>query len=414
MSVELACRLLENKVLQRAEVAASLLDASLRRIAFVQSIVERIPGASVLLESEFSRWPGRVQSSVRVNQELVRLLPDGMCERLLALPLKAREGIEAVELAVVDPFDSHALAEFEFVLSAAITPVRVAYSVLVAALGAVAAARQPSFDVQLEVAEDETPAFGTRMIRGVRPESMRPTAPVRPRRGFTLPSIEAPERTSEPPIPLVRTTLAPGRMRTGFPVERTPLPSRLPRDSEPILRLVRQKPSATTRRVSIPVPPKPASEPPAVDEPLNALDAAQTPRKLIELLRDALRRAAPCQAFFSVRGRRFVLEWASGVENVGEISLTSEQEAMFDKACTAGYWLGPLPGDGSVRGLGAALGLRTREEIYIAPISIGLKVALLVVVARFEDAFTATRWVDSVAVRAGQVLERIARSRKET
>lgn len=413
MSVELACRLLENKVLLRTEVAASLLDASKRGIAFVQSIIERIPGATVLLESEFSRWPGKVQSSIRVNHDLIRKLPEGMCERLLALPLQSPESLQSVELAVVDPFDSHALAEFQFVLSVAVTPVRVAYSVLVAALGAVSAARRPGFDVQLEVPEDETPAFGTRMIRSIRPESLRPSTQARPRRGFTLPSVEAPERSSEPPIPLVRTTLAPERMRTPFPVEQTPLPGRLPRDSEPILRLVKQKPSVTTRRVSIPVPPKSSSEqPPQPDESLKALDTAQTPRRLIELLHEALRRVAPCQAFFSVRGHRFVLEWASGVQNVGEISLTAEQEAMFDKACSAGYSLGPLPGDGSARALGAALGLRTREEIYIAPISIGMRVALLIVVARFEDAFMATRWVDNVANRAGQALERIARSRK--
>lgn len=417
MTVELVCRLLESKVLLRTEVAATLLDATTRQISFVQSMVERISGATVLLESEFSRWRGSSATSIRVDEELVRQLPMGMCERLLALPLQRRANVPGRELAVVDPFDTHVLAEFEFCLSVVLTPVRVAYPVLVAAIDAVRSVTERNFDVLLDVPDDEeTPAFGTRMIRVTRkPERERPRlGEGRPRRGLTVPSLETPREASEPPIPLVRTTLAPAGMRRDFPVEQTPLPGRLPRDSEPILRLVKQKPPLTMRRVSIPVPPRfgveEASRP---EDVLQSLEEATTPRRLIELLRAALQRIAPSQAYFSVRSGNFVLEWASSLERSDELTLSAEQQAMLDRACNTGYSLGPLPSDGAARALGAAMGLRAREEIYVAPIAVSNRPVLVVVVARFDEAFTATRWVDSVAARAGQVLERIVRKRKD-
>lgn len=416
MTVELACRLLESKVLLRAEVAATLFDASARRISFVQSMVERIAGATALLESEFSRWNGPQLGSIRVDEEMVARLPNGMCERLLALPLQRRGNASGRELAVVDPFNSHTLAEFEFCLSVAFAKVRVAYPVLVAALGAVRSAPERAIDVLLDVPDDETPAFGTRMIRVARKaeREQQPPALARARRGLTVPSVQRPKEISEPPIPLVRTTLAPASLRRDFPVEQTPLPGKMPRDSEPILRLVRQKPPAAARRVSIPVPPKFAVDEPARPEDLlRSLDDATTPRKLIELLRRALQRIAPSQAYLSVRGGRFVLEWASAREGNEDAVLTEEQQSMLGRACAAGYSLGPLPSDGSVRGLGAAMGLRAREEVYASPIHVASRPVLIVVVGRFDEAFTATRWVDSVVARASQVLERIVRNRKD-
>jgi hypothetical protein len=424
VTVELACRLLENKVLLRTEVAAALLDASARGIALVQSLVERIPGAIAILETEFSRWSGPFQTSLNVDEQLIQTLPLGMCERLLALPLQRRELSSVTSLAVVDPFDRHVLSEFEFCLSTAVTPVRVAYPVLVQALDTVRQTSSGNVDVLLDVPDDETPAFGTRMLRvsrrPKRDKTGRPGGPVEPatpvlRRGFTVPSVEAPESSSEPPFPLVRTTMAPGRGNVADASDNTPPPGSIQRDSEPVLRLVKQKPSMTIRRVSIPPPPRFAEQGGARPEDvLETLDHADSPRRLIELLREALRPLAPCQAYFSLRSGRYALEWASGTERTDRTVLTPEQEAILGTACQAGYFLGPLPPDGTLRALGATLGLRAREEVYVAPVSIAHRPALVVVVGRFDEAFAVTRWVDSVVSRAGQVLERLARTRKHT
>lgn len=422
MTVELACRLLERKLLLRAEVAAALQDATTRGIALVQSLTERIPGASGIIDTEFARWSGPVRTSLIVDERLLQDLPLGMCERLLALPLQSRNADNLVELAVVDPFDRHVLTEFEYCLSVAVTPVRVAYSVLVQALGAV---RNPGMgagvELLLDVSDDETPAFGTRMLRLARrgtrdrPSRMAPDGilPVA-RRGVTVPSVDAPEPSSHPPIPLVRNTLSPpSEGASSFDVDVTPLPGRVRADSEPVLRLVKQKPSVPSRRISVAPPPRFADlGVERLEDVLDQLEQAKTPRQLIELLHEVLHRLAPCQAYFSVRSGRFALEWATGAQPPANSVLTVEQAELLGRACQTGYYLGPLPPDGSAQALGATLGLRAREEIYVVPVNVGNRPALVLVVGRFDEAFAVTRWVDSVVHRSSQVLERLARSRK--
>lgn len=420
MTVELACRLLESKVLLRSEVAAALQDATLRGVAFVQSLMERVPSALGILETEFSRWSGPIQTSLVVDEQLADGLPTGLCERLLALPLQRRDTLEAIPLAIVDPFDRHVLSEFEYCLAAAVAPVRVAYPVLVQALDAVRAVKGGAVEVLLDIPEDdETPAFGTRMLRVSRRQAAERrrrvtadlTSPLS-RRGFTVPAVDAPERISEGAIPLVRTTLAPAARGTGSLTEASPEAALGRRDSEPVLRLVKQKPSLQMRRVSVPPPRFPDSGAVRPEDLLFAIDEARSPRHLIELLREAVQHMAPCHAYFSIRAGKYTLEWSTGCDPTDGALVTAEQQLVLDRACQVGYFLGPIPPDGADRALGAILGLRAREEIYVAPVQVAKRPALLAVVGRFDEAFALTRWVDTVVARAGQSLERLARHRK--
>ncbi|HEY5956328.1 MAG TPA: hypothetical protein VIV60_07250 [Polyangiaceae bacterium] len=422
MTVDLTCRLLESKALLRTEVAGALLDASLRGIALVQSLMERIVGASAILEAEFSRWPGPLHTAINADVALVQELPHGMCERLLALPLQRRDRTQPVSLAIVDPFDRHAIAEFAYCLSVAVTPVRVPYSVLLQALEVTRSTNSGALELLLDVPEDETPAFGTRMLR-VRKvtRDFGPTQSLSPsasragplRRGYTLPSVEAPEPLSDAPIPLVRTTLTPKARTASMPTQPPALPPARERDSEPVLHLVKQKPPISLRRVSVPPPPRFADEDAmSPEERLKSIEAAESPCRLIELLSESLRRLAPCQAYFSVRSGRYTLEWASNCERSENVRLTPDQEAMLTKASQVGYFLGPLPPDGPARALGATLGLRAREEIYVAPVTVANRAALLIIAGRFDEAFAVTRWVDLIAARASQALERLARHRR--
>jgi hypothetical protein len=153
------------------------------------------------------------------------------------------------------------------------------------------------------------------------------------------------------------------------------------------------------------------AEPPEVT--LERLSAAQTPKQLLERLQVALGTTAPCQAFFSVRGERFVLEWIKSHERPAAFELTNEQKSILRLACQAGYFLGPLPPDGNTVGLGAVMGARAREEIYVAPVNVANRAALVIVVGRFDEPFAVTRWVDALVHKASQVLERLARMKKQ-
>jgi hypothetical protein len=420
VTVELACRLLESKVLLRTEVAAALLDATSRGIALVQSLMERVVGAKAILEAEFSRWTGPVQTSINPDLDLVAKLPLGMCERLLALPLRRHDASQPLKLAIVDPFDHHAIAEFAYCLSGAVTAVRVPYSVFLQALDSVRSASSFAVDVSIETPEDETPAFGTRMLHVSRKtpgETQRGESKALrgapSRRGYTLPTVEAPAPASDPPIPLVRATLTPIARSLGPPVKPASIAPGRVRDSEPVLHLVKQKPALSLRRVSIPPPPRFADDDLASPEQrLETIEHAESPRRLIELLSESLRRLAPCQAYFSIRAGRYSLEWASHCDRSEKVVLTPEQAAVLAKACQVGYFLGPLPPDGALRALGATLGLRAREEIYVAPVTVANRAALVIIAGRFDEAFAVTRWVDLIAARAGLALERIARQRR--
>jgi hypothetical protein len=186
------------------------------------------------------------------------------------------------------------------------------------------------------------------------------------------------------------------------------------RDSEPVLTLVKQKPSMAFR-VSVPPPLRAVSgtnEPPEVT--LDKLNETQSPQQLLERLIVVLQGAAPNLSVFAVRGNHYVLKWSKVTAVPATFGLTDEQQNLLQHACQAGYFLGPLPPDGHALGLGFALGMRAREEIYVAPVNVANRAALVIVLGRFDEAFAVTRWVDALVTRAGQVLERLARTKKNS
>lgn len=457
MTVQLACRLLESKLLLRSEVALCLRESTLRGIAFVQALVERVPSAAALLESEFARWNGPTIATLPlpVDVEVALQLPLGMCERFLALPLVRKSDTEPVRLAVVDPFDTHVLAEFRYCLGRAVTPLRTPFSHLIYALATVhgnvpQATERASLVPPLGAPSPEgTPAFGT-PAAGVARQHRRTrdfgeSAHATGRRGYTLPTVDSTTEPSEPPLPLVRTTMAPGPLALGpvqlgqgtlsaFPPNPPPSiantstapsmiareatepvgagASRGSRESEPVLTLVKQKSAAL--RASIPPPPRsPDITSISPEVLLEGLEKAESPRQLLERMHEALKGTVARHAFLSVRGDTYVVELASHPVESGRFAPTDEQQNLLRTACRAGYFLGPLPTDRDALGLASVLKLKPGEEIYAAPVNVKNRAALVLVVGQFDEAFSVTRWVDAIVSRAGQVLERLARAKKQ-
>lgn len=406
----------------------ALRQSSLRGISLVQALLEGNPVADGILDREFARFRGPKLDAFEVDPALVRKMPLGMGERFLALPLVRLKPSAPVPLAVVDPFDSHILAEFRFCLELAVTPVRVPYAVLLEALEQVRGLRFLANEMPLDERDDETPAFGSLLLHATRHKRKTRDYQEGPssastRQRFTLPPVESPVEPSEPPLPLVHTTLAPGPLISAISFATRSLTTGSPRelegdeerqahrDSEPVLTLVKQKPSMTFR-LSVP-PPRGLSGPRVSPEAaLEQLEEAYSPAKLIEQLQIALKETAPCQAYFAVRGNDYLLKFATSGVLPSAVELTEEHRHVLETACRTGYCLGPLPPDGTASSLGYVLGMRAREEIYVAPVNVSRRPALLLVLGRFDEAFAVTRWVDAVTKRAGLVLERLARSKK--
>lgn len=103
-------------------------------VSFVRALLDaRAIGADVL-EQELARCDLPTLRRVVPVQVLVNALPRGLCERLLAVPVRRDPYTGTVDVAVVDPFDSHIADEVSFHLGMGVRVVRAPYEAVVRAL----------------------------------------------------------------------------------------------------------------------------------------------------------------------------------------------------------------------------------------------------------------------------------------
>ncbi len=154
MSVELARRLLEHGTVSPDEVYTALLDVVTLGVPFVQALVAR----GVKLGTEVERELGRLRvpsiTDVRVSPELADQLPVGMCERLLAVPMRRAPSGE-IEVAAVDPLDPAVAAELGYRFRAPLRISRASLAELLLSIERWLDERIP------ESRASRTPAFGT-------------------------------------------------------------------------------------------------------------------------------------------------------------------------------------------------------------------------------------------------------------
>ncbi|MEP7052358.1 MAG: hypothetical protein ABJB12_18470 [Pseudomonadota bacterium] len=133
MSAELARRLIHSGAAP-ARVEAALFGAVNRGVSLTQTVNEFYPELLDLLERALDRADFPAIHSVRPLTDLVRSLPEGMCERLLALPVHRDPHGDRIDVAAVDVLDGHVASEFSFHLRAPVRILRASFSELTAAL----------------------------------------------------------------------------------------------------------------------------------------------------------------------------------------------------------------------------------------------------------------------------------------
>ncbi len=175
MSIELGRRLLASELVTRENVRDTLLLSELRGVSFPRALVERGIVTEAELDDEIARLAGPGLRYVQGSVELVTKLPRTMPRRLSALPTRTDPQTGIVDIAAVDPFDSHIEAEMSFHLKA---PVRV----LRASINAVEEAIR-----RIELATDGAPIDTTPRTRRLTPAlpygapgSIPPPAPSTP------------------------------------------------------------------------------------------------------------------------------------------------------------------------------------------------------------------------------------------
>ena len=364
MSAELARLLLRGGV-PAVEVERLLALAVSRRTNLPSALAVDRPDLLELIDRELGRAEVPSLEIVRPQPELVAALPEGLCERLGALPVRQDPRSGRIDVAVLDPVDPHVARELEFHLDAPVRLLRVRFDAFDAAL------RQTSVGV-----------------------------------------LRAP---SGPPLPLVRRAPQSAPEASAeihdAPDESPPPPSARD-DDEPVLSLTRSKPRHTA---PIPPPPLPP-DPPSLEESLAELAKAHNPDEVVSALVQGLSPAPTL--VLAVRGQAYEGRAGSALldaQGVRRIRLAAGVPSVAETAIRQGFYLGTLPLTSAHGAIREVLGSDADGEVYVAEVRVSSRPSLIVLVALIKAlgaSVEATRKTDELCRAAGQALESIVVTKK--
>jgi hypothetical protein len=407
LSIETVRRLLEAGLVPRPEIEVALLQSVIREISLVQALASQRGDWGAVLDQELLRSNVPYLRRVHAKVELCRVLPMGMCERLLAVPVRQEAITRTVDVAAVDPFDSHVQQEFSFHLDAPVRMLRAGMADVLAAIdgmhtgGAFAA----GVSEVLGGGRERTPAHGSEAPdeNAEAPEQSTETP---------APSLELPTNPSQPPMPLVqRSSNAPRTQAATAPgVGYSTRPALLEQDErgEPVIDLTRSKPPASDALT------RSRLREADLVQVERQLAATKSPDEVVELLCE---HACPegSSLVFSVKAEAFVARSASfEVQGLRDVSLAKSRPNVFQVTLESGHYLGKLPETLVHALIRDLLAERLGPEVYVAPVIVGGRATLMVLATGFERSFATTRRIDRLAVAGGEALERLLIERKKS
>jgi hypothetical protein len=201
-------------------LASALLLVATKGVCLPRALVTMEAVELPRLEEELARVEVPVLRHVVPLVELVELLPPGLCDALMAVPLRRDPRTGTVDVAVVDARDAHAADEIAYWLEAPVRVLRTSYAAMDAALarmrpqapGEKVKALAPPIWVPVakhvrEVAE--TPMYGSPMMDEKTAQALlegRDEIPIPLRKDIPIPLTQSRERTAsahELPEPVV-------------------------------------------------------------------------------------------------------------------------------------------------------------------------------------------------------------------
>jgi hypothetical protein len=360
-----------------------------------QAVNELYPDLLELLDRALDRSDFPAIHTVRALPDVVRQLPLGMCERLLALPVHRDARSDRIDVAAVDVLDAHVAKEFAFHLRVPVRVLRAPFAELVTALEGLHAAGifLPGLS-RLLSGSSGAPAAG-----------QAPSGPSSPPRALP----------SEPPIPLVRKSIAPARPWVGdAPAVTLVMPEPEDTSPEPVLSLRRAKPLTAAERAP---EPELAGPPWALEfeAAVAALENASSPEQVVTGLCEGLR---PLRVLvFAVRSTSFDVRGGSASlgtpSELRALSVPSGSGSLLDSAARVGYAMGQEAQLVALTQLEGKWQTAPGAECYARAVNVSERPSLILLMAGFQDSTEATRRADVLARTAGGVLEHIVRSRKK-
>lgn len=134
MNHELLRRLWNHPAFGRRDLDEALIRAAEQQVPWVHALAELGPEQAQALDAELATLPFPLAARLEPDRALLRRLPAGLCQRLAALPLGSDEARGVVQLALADPSDPHAPAEFAYHLGARVEVLRAPRAALFAVL----------------------------------------------------------------------------------------------------------------------------------------------------------------------------------------------------------------------------------------------------------------------------------------
>lgn len=430
MTFALGRRLLHAGVVQPNELRRAIFVAASSDVPFARALADVSPAAARVLAEPLDDGNKPRQRSIQAVRELFDKLPEGLCARLMVLPVRLDARTGTIDVAVVDPRDEHAVGEIAHHLQAPIRPVVTSLDEMERAIASlVAATRGPRLRTSL--LPPAAPPASSSVMPAAR-ASVRPPA-------FVEPPLGADE---EAPLPLVRrsrNSLPPN----GKPSAAPPRPAGItgeageagesrrdtadferPRVAAPPMvldfshaaresRAARESPE--THRGAPPAPSRTAIAPKlppygSLTRVLEYIDEVETRDELLVALLDGLATFARGAAIFAVRRGRFVGVAAEGLELERLRAASVGAEGAIAEAIELGERVGVLRSAADAPLLSALeLAGAPAIEVVLRPAFVAGRPALLLAAFGVGDLQEGARRARVLATAAGATLERLVK-----
>jgi hypothetical protein len=378
------------------------------------------------LEEELARVEVPVLRHAAPLQELVERLPPGLCDALMAIPLRRDARTGTVDVAVVDARDAHAADEIAYWLDAPVRVLRTSYAAMDLALKKLKAGPDKGVHplappIWVPVAKRvrevaETPMYGTPVIDEKMAEAI----------------LEA--QTRNIPIPLKKKSEMPPEFPTldeTLPEPVLDLKNPKPPSSRPDARSLSSAPPPSAARILAEEPmsqraPVTARGPFAASAPtapfaeiagvLEAMRDAPDRDHVVELIIEGMRPVARKIGIFVVKQGAFV-GWActpelADIDALKALRIPIGAPTLLARALDAGA---PVLGRIDVTAPNVALVAALRStpgEVAVAAIRIDGKPALVVFADELGDTRIATKRLADLVRAAAEALTRILLERR--
>lgn len=418
MTFALARSLLLADAVTPEALSQALLVSATRGTSLVRALLATRAIDPARLDEQLERGDAPAMRHVVPLMSLVQQLPPGLCERLLALPVRRDPRTGTIDIAVVDARNPHPVEEMAHWLRAPVRMVRTSLASMDTALRRLHARPQDvgprplAAPIWVPPAQDpprdfsQTPAYGSPVVdeSQLAPEldDSSPTEVVD--FGVAAANIPIALKRKSGPVPI---DLGP-TAEDGEPVLELRRPSLHPSAPEPVLDLRRRKEPASL------APTAPFAE---VDALLDTMRSAQDRDAILEQVVFAVHTVARRVAVLAVR-KDALVGWTCSPEVAPRATWRAAKIApSLSDVLTAALasetaMLARIPKDASHAPLLAAMTTPPRGEVALMTLRVEGRPVSLVIADDLGDALQATRRMELVARVAGETLGRLLRERR--